>query len=364
MAKDVILLGSGSLFVKILEAPPAMSNEDMRDYVETFAEQLSPLPPEALRFSYMRKGASIVLFAGSKDRLFAEQEKNSVESATLVVPAIALLKNVELPDGPSLFEVGDSITLIECENGVWKNLTAMPMRGNRMECSAKLLKAAGKGDSIGDISFFALASHSLRSNKLEFELLQYRGVPSEIGESSSHVKALNLSISKRELLESDIRDKRAMKKIGIDRRNKALTQARAYILPALFIILLALQCLQWYELAGLRALESEYESIAPKAKLAELKSEEIAKMLQFTEKMPLPMEMLAAVNASRPDSVAFSRVSVSEGKNIEIKATAPSISAANSYLEALKSDKKIASASAKTETSKNGAKLTLSAKLK
>lgn len=364
MEKEVILLGGGSLFAKILEAPPAISGDDLRGYVETLAERLSPLPPESLRFSYMRKGKILVLFAGSKDRLFSAYGKTAVENAVLAVPAAALLKNAELPDGFSLFEAADSIALIEKENGEWKDFLSSPVRGNRRETSVALLRAAGRDESVEDVAFFVLAKHAFRSSKVEFELLQYRGVPPGDGGGSPIVNALKLSVSKRELLESDIRDKNAMRKAGVEKRRKAMARAKACTPPALFAFLLLSQCVQWCELSGLKKLESEYAEMEPRAKLAELKGEEIAKMLQFTENLPLPVEALAAVNASRPDSVAFARTSVLGGKDIEIKATAPSISAANSYLEALKLNKKIASVEAKTETSKNGAKLTAAVKLR
>ncbi len=358
MSSNPTLLGNNALFVKNIDIPTSISDADLTSFVETTAEDSAPLPPDKLRFSYARNGKNAIFFAGAEDRIFQGISSKELEESPLVIPSAALAFHIKTPDGLFFFEAQESLALIESGKGKWKNFYALPIQDIK-STATQLLEIAEYPQANPPI--LKLGNCTTTASKINFEISQYANISERVKEENP--ESSKYSISKKELQKSDIRDKRAIKKFDANKRKQRLQTIAIATIPLLFILMLLWQISQYNTEKKLSAIEAELAISEPQAKLVEAKVEEIAKMNQFTKTQALPMEVLALLNAKRADPITFQRVSI-EDKSIEIRGIAKSILEAQTYHDALKSDKNIESLSMKTETSKNGAKFTLSVNLK
>lgn len=347
---NVIVVSDSLFFTEVEALPASVSNKDASDYVATFCETNAPISFDSLRYGYFRKFDSAVIFVCSAEKAFESISQERLSSASLVVPTSALLSKFDLPDGEYLVDSGDCVAYLNIESGQWKDFYAENVEES-------------KDSAIKNISKYASDSKNLR----EIEIISFKEV--KRGKYRISIKLDSKELDSGDLPEKlfsdlELRPMGELRKKAKVRRKSELLLLGIKLVPITFLLLMIWQANVYFKGEELELLKSEISQLQPVATAVEKESEELAHLRSFTGRKLHSTVSLAIINSARPDNVSISRAIFESPVDVLISGRASSIKDVDDFVQKLKSDKRIAEISSKTESSKSEARYTITVKFK
>ena len=347
---NVILLSDCLFYTETVDAPSALGAKDMQEYVNTVCEDSAPIPPEFLRRGFFRKSNKATIFACSSETVFRGIPDNTLRDAKLVIPRSGLLSKFDLPDASYILESEDCLTLIEIENGAWKEIYSERIADEPGKTKELILSDTGRKDALIPIKILGFAE--TRRGRYNIKI-SVGGEEMNSGE-----------ISLKSFADLELRPQSELSKQLKARRKSTYLLWGIKIVPIVFLLLFVWQICLWTKSAKINSLNGEISMLEPQANAVSKESEEAASLRSFTGLKLHPTISLAIINAARPDTVSFVKVQWNSPTEVEINGRAPSIRDADTFAKNLEADKRIESAIPKTESSKSEARFTMTINFK
>jgi hypothetical protein len=339
----VRLVASARFFSETLVLPPGVTGRDREGFIESEVEELSVFPLETTAWGYMsndsdKANISVLIYAASRD-----QVKKHIELTPCyaVLPGFSVLTGLRMKQTTWMVLVEDDCVtlaripakasapdLVRSRYGT--NLKLHPDRAWELR-KALLESVKETADGVVEEGLLRCAGPIVeRSGVIRFPLEQQLSV----GAGWRHYRTGRLGRDAT-LLTADVRDKQLLSE---ERARRAAVGRLRVIVRVAAVICIALAVFQyryWAKKHDLANLEQQVLSQRPAVKALK-EQESLADSVAKLSQAPLEIfEWLSAVNAQRPESMAFHTVYADRDGTLGFNGEAPSVLVVNQYREAL-----------------------------
>lgn len=355
MNDDFILLADSAFFAKTISVPEGVAERDLSNFADIALETFCPLPPDKTRRAYIVRNGALTIFAALEENIFADLQEETLKSAKLVTPTIALASAAGLGDGFTFLRGKNSLSLIFEKSGMWENFWTLPSE----ETKEKLVKESLLELALDEVEIpepnkiptLQIADIKLARGKLCFEIVG--------GEQTRNVELTLKRISSADVRAKSFNEKN--RKLAA-RENALLWSVRLALLT--LAILFGWQALLWQDASKLTADEIHLNTLRPIAAEIEKKSEESRRLANFSSEKLHGIQTLAQINQYRPDNIVFARYTQQDPHTVEINGTAQNLAQINTFVKNLEKFKNLERVESKTESAAKGAKFSIKIHLK
>lgn len=324
-APPFLVLAGDSFFVRQVAI---VAGEPIAPQVRLALEGMSPFPPEQLYYGAVPSSdsASALVF-GAFRRRFESAELEAWSEAAVVTPEFVPLCSTPIANASGFIRVHSGPTRLTAL--VWQPNATLPSlvltrTGTAEACDAFLAEVRSR----------AGLSSEAGAETLIGELNGRLGTSGEVFFTCGEVQLPVIPLAW--FAEADVRDPDFLS----NRRRGAIRDLwlwRALLATAALLAVAALLELG----AGTLRWQSNRREALVKAQAEDVKQIDTAQALanrigELSEKRLMPMEMLAAINPSRPDSVVFQRTITRSLHGLEIEAQAGNAEDVGTYAAALR----------------------------
>jgi len=312
----VVLLPDSHFFVRVVPIAPGSSAAEAASQAELAVESLSPFPATQLFYGfYWLPGADDAVIYAAYRRRFTPEQTATWNDAQLVIPAFVAALGLPTIDGSTLvLDTVEGFTAIRWAASPIPAAVAHRPAPRELDEVIRaserraLLAAVSAGGVINDIA----------TDPVVVEGNPDDGVVFRVAEATARLDAAQAS-------RADVRDKAALAEIS--RRNaRARLLWRGFVGTAAALVVLAVG-----ELALIggsvwqRSREAQLNAQRPVVQRIETAQNLSNRIHELSTKRLLPLEMLSAVSAGKPDAITFLRATTNGLYSLVIDAqsTAP-----------------------------------------
>ena len=322
---SIALIKDSRLFAKTINIPLGISHGEVASLVENEVESSPLWAGEKSVCAYMRFADTALTYEGTLETAFADIDNNALLDSKLVIATSALLSAFEL-DGVCVVEFNESISVANFENG---NITAFAA------CDIHFDKAKSIANAL---SLAGLSGVHAKYYKLLSVFCKYRNVKIELQQFDAQGNALQTLTSTRKVsffASAELRNDAELKNARQSKTRKVVKKLSVFAFCGFFAYLCFWQISNVLKSSEIKSMQEYYNSIAPTATKVEAKSAEISRLASLTNKKMRPIETIASINAVRPDSIIFARVSLEASGKISIEGTSDSIASVKEFVDAI-----------------------------
>lgn len=318
---NVLSLPSHLFFVRGVDLPPGISQEELPSFVELTLEQISPFALNQLYYGYYLppEGSRLLLFAAYRKQL-AVYEDETWTTAELVLPGFASALGMSR-EGPTLVFLRDDQDLTAI---YWAAGSAVPDRvlsrtidpldGEVTEEQARE-ELRGKIGPLPDrvnVRLLTDPRGKIHDRDLVFALRE------EAGDGE-----VSVEIPRADRLSMDVRDKAFLTATRkVQRQNR-------WLWSGVLLATIGFAALALFEVAlfagrqVLNSREARIQSLEPEVNKIRQEEELATRLEELSGERLLPFEMLAFLNDLRPPSIYFTRVETVGLRSFRIEALTP-----------------------------------------
>ena len=354
MAREITLLPAGAYFVKRLEGVGGISDADLLSMAFAEIAADAPMPADRLRCGVFRaRGGGATAFGAVDFSAFGAQGAPAPAEADLAMPSFCAMLASDLGDGEYFFLHGGCVCAARLEGGAAADFAALDNVPDADRAKAELAEFLGF-DAPGAATV-ELESVAASGKSAEFSARISGGgeVPREISWSAP------LS----ELALCDVRGADFLRAAKTARRRRRLAACAVALIPAAFAALVVFQAAVLLKSREIAETEAELAAIEPEARAIEERVERIAAFSDLARPNPTPLELLAGINAARPDGVVASSFS-RKGSAFEIAGSADDLSKINEFVSKLRNLPGFADVKSKSDSSKSASKFSVTGTFK
>ncbi len=322
----VVLLPDSHFFVRVVPITPGSSSTEAASQAELALESLSPFPATQLYYGfYWSPGAESAVVYAAYRRRFTTEQTTAWSDAQLVIPAFVAALASPASNGSTLvMDTGDGFTAIRWATSPIAAAVAHRPAPRELDDSLRfaerqaLLSGISAPASVNDIT----AEPQVVGGSPD------DGVVFRVGEGSARLTAAQASWA-------DVRDKGELAEIG-RRHARARLIWRGFLGTAAALLILALS-----ELALIgggvwqRSREAQLSAQRPVVQRIETAQNLSNRIHELSTKRLLPLEMLSAVSAGKPEAITFLRATTNGLYSLVIDAQSTAPDAVSAFQAAL-----------------------------
>ncbi len=333
-----MLLAPGHLFFcEPVEVPPEMEPGEVADFAELSIESLSPFPPDQLCWGYLHRAGRehLLLYAAHRDRL-KQTGLDEIESYAWVLPDFATLAGASFEEETEVRLLCDnSLCLLRFAPGdpVPKTVMARPLG----ETESPEILAESMRELLPPLDgpcrevVAALANARLDDHGRAAFLHE-----TPAADGSGERRWLELGPSEDDLWAADIRAREFRRaERGRRQTSRLLTRATGWVLWVA-LALLAGELLLLAGGAWLDGMRQRREAQNPEVLTIQDKHSLITKLEQVARNELRPIEMLEALNTSRPEGIYFTSATAEGENRVAVEGIANTVNELNRYTEQLR----------------------------
>lgn len=326
----ILFVPQEAFFFKVEDLPAGLNESDLRLYVQTLVENISPLPIDVLRWGFCVSDSKIFIFAASADRFIKNKKLSQLMSiAPRVLPFVAMLWGMKFKDGWNLvWREADSgvveYAAIKIKDGKWLDVFAISKKQDvsKEQVLENLYKLAGISSFDYQYKFDVQKS---RFGKYKVFALAEKSEPLVLNQGSFKFFS-----------RADIRDNVSLRNAYKNIINRRLALS-LFVGAVVMILILGVWNLSFlYQKNSISNLQESLDKISPEAQKVSQMGSEVLFLKDISSKQMNNILLIAKINRSRPDGITFSKSLVSASKVVEIRGRSSSVSLIKDFEKALK----------------------------
>lgn len=321
----IALIKDSRLFAKTIDIPTGINSGEVASLVENEVEASPLWSGDKSVCSYIQFASTALVYEGSVDTVFADIEKNQLLEAKLVIPTSALLTAFDF-QGVCVFEFDESISVANFEDGKITSFASCDILFDKSTAISDALSLAGiSGENA---NYYKLSNFTCIRKQVKIDFQQ-------LNENGEVLQTLSAKQKISALATAELRNVAELKKSKKSRTQKYVKKFSIFAVLAFVIFLCFWQISNILKESEIKSMQQHFDSISPTAAKIEAKSLEVARLAELTNKKMRPIEIMASINAARPDSVSFARILFEADGKISVEGTAESIANVKEFVDAI-----------------------------